>query len=323
MAGKIDVHIHALPDFFRDHLIVLGQAASGIPLVEWSVESTKQIMSRLDIGTAILSLSAPGAEVANGTEATRALAREYNDWAYKLRESDPPRFGFFAALPSLYDTEGCLAEIAYIYDTLKADGVCIFTSYSGKYIGEEAFEPVWNDLNLRQAVVIIHPTMNTDGYKLVAPYLQPPAFDFAHETGRTAAHFIMTGMKRRYSDVKIILSHAGGTLPVLSERLAQLESSLFSPLLVASSPRTSNDIIADAKSYYFDLALTGTSNVLDALLKWAPKDHVLFGSDFPYATTEAVYFTKKLAEYPMSDEQRKAIYENNGRKLFPRPSGES
>ena len=45
----------------------------------------------------------------------------------KLQASRPGRYGIFAALPML-DTDLTLKEIAYAYDTLKVDGVAMFTS---------------------------------------------------------------------------------------------------------------------------------------------------------------------------------------------------
>ena len=135
----------------------------------------------------------------------------------------------------------------------------------GKYLGDPAFESIWKELNDHSAVVFIHPTI-PEGYHPPDVMLQPPSFDFAHETGRTAAHLTMTGMKRRYPDCKIILSHGGGTLPLLSERLAQLETALFLPTLAPDSPRTTEEIMADAKSFYFDLALVSTVRALSLLL---------------------------------------------------------
>ncbi|KAK0892784.1 hypothetical protein LTR91_023983 [Friedmanniomyces endolithicus] len=317
MVGKIDVHTHALPDFFHDILLSLGREAAGVPMIQWSMEGTKDMMSKLDISTSILSLSAPGPEVIPETEGARALARRYNEWACETSNADPSRFGFFAALPGLHDIEGCIAEIRYAFDSLHADGVCLFTSYGGKYLGDPTFVPIWEELNGRSAVVFIHPTI-AQGSTLASPMLQPPAFDFAHETGRTAAHLIVTGMKRRFPKAKIILSHAGGTLPLLSERLAQLEVNLFLDTLDSQSPKSSAEILADAKSFYFDLALAGTTNVLDLLLNWAPRTHILYGSDYPYATVEAEYNTGKLEEYPIPAKQRENYYAENGLDLFPR-----
>ena len=320
MIGKVDVHTHALPDFFHQTLLSIGREASGVPMVEWSMDGTNQMMKKLGISTSILSLSAPGPEILPDIEGARSLARQFNEWGSKVSQDDPSRFGFFAAVPGLNDIEGCINEIRYALTDLHADGVCLFTTYDGKYLGDPAFEAIWKELNDHNAVIFIHPTM-AKGSKLASVMMQPPAFDFAHETGRTAAHMVVTGTKRRYPKCKIILSHAGGTLPILSERLAQLDSNLFVDTLEANSPKTADEILADAKSFYFDLALAGTSNVLDMLLKWAPREHILYGSDYPYAIVEAEYNTHKMEEYDMPAEDRQKYYVGNGLNLFPRLSG--
>lgn len=321
MVGKIDVHTHALPDFFHKSLLEVGREASGVPIIEWSLDATKRMNTKLGITTSILSLSAPGPDILPDKHAARSLARQYNEWAADLTKSDPSHFGFFAAVPSLHDTHGCITEIRHALDDLKADGICLFTTYDGKYLGEPAFEPIWQELDAHHAVVFIHPTI-AKGTRPVSIMLQPPAFDFAHETGRTAAHLIITGMKRKYPDTSIILSHGGGTLPILSERLAMTEANLFSNTLGPGSPTTAAEILQDAKSFYFDLALAGTGNVLDMLLKWAPRERLLFGSDFPYATVEAEYCTRSLEEYEIEAGDREMYYVGNARRLFPRLGGQ-
>ena len=314
MVGKIDVHTHAVPSFFRRHMQALQ--GSGVPVVDWSLDATRASNARLGVSTSILSLSAPGPEISQDRDAARGIAREFNEWAAKLKGGEPSSLGFFAAVPSMLDTEGCLAEISYALDELEADGVCLFTSYGGLLLGDEALHPIWRELDRRQAVVFVHPVQPAN-HLPIGPLLPPPTFDFPHETGRTAAHMVMTGTKRRFPNMQVILSHAGGTLPLLAERMAQLETALFRSVLEEHSPTTADEIVKDAKSFYFDLALSGTHNILDLMMRWAP-DKVLYGSDFPYCTVEAEYNTRKLAEYPMSDEIRESIHRGTAVKLLPR-----
>lgn len=207
-----------------------------------------------------------GAEIKKDRDAARQVARDFNEWASKLKQDDPSHFGFFAAVPSLLDIEGCLKEISHAFDVLDADGICVYTTYGGKCLGDRHFDPIWKCLNKRGAVVFVHPIQPV-GYRPVNPLLQPPAFDFPHETGRTAAHMIMTGATSRHPDMRIMVSHAGGTLPLLVERLAQLNAGLFRGALEDESPSTVQQILGGAKSFYFDLALSGTHNILDLLLR--------------------------------------------------------
>lgn len=314
MRGMIDVHTHAVPGFFKEHLRALE--GSGVPIVPWTLDATRAINAKLGVSTSILSLSAPGPEIKDDRDGARKVAREFNEWASQLAKDDPHHFGFFAAVPPMYDLEGCLAEIVYALDELDADGICVFTTYGGKYLGDHSFDPIWAELNRRKTVVFVHP-IQPKGYHPISPMLQPPAFDFPHETGRTAAHMVMTGTKGRYPDMKVILSHAGGTLPLLAERLAQLNSTLFKENMEETSPKNAEQIVADAKSFYFDLALSGTHNVLDVIMNWAPQ-RVLYGSDFPYCTVEAEYNTSHLDDYPLSEETRHSVKSGAALKLFPR-----
>ena len=320
MSGKIDVHHHTLPEFYRTALFAAGDV-SGAPVQPWNLEDSSSLMTNLSISNTVLSLSAPGAEIA-GTPAKgnaadgRALARKWNDYSASIRARESEKFGFFGALPSLTDVEGSIEALKYALDELKADGITLFTSYDGKYLGDKDFEPIWAELDKRNAVIFIHPC-HTPSATWTSSQLPQPIIDYPHETTRTACDLIVSGRKRQFPSCKIILSHAGGTLPFLSWRLMALCSTLFSGLLTEESPR-GEQITEDAKSFYFDTALSGSANVLDSLLKWAPKDRVLYGSDFPYATVEAEWSDKELEEYEMDGEMRRAVYRENALRLFPR-----
>src|SRR5436309_1618142 len=72
-------------------------------------------------------------------------------------QSSRRRFGLFALLP-LPHVDESLKEIAYAFDTLKADGIGVMTNYGDKWLGYAHFAPIWEELNRRQATVYTHPT---------------------------------------------------------------------------------------------------------------------------------------------------------------------
>src|ERR1700680_2403626 len=101
------------------------------------------------------ALSAPGMTGWDNS-GRREMARRVNEYTAGLVAKRPDRFGHFATLP-LPDVDGALQELEHALDTLRADGVILLANYSGKYLGEAAFEPVWAELHRRQAVVYVHP----------------------------------------------------------------------------------------------------------------------------------------------------------------------
>jgi hypothetical protein len=212
-----------------------------------------------------------------------------NEFGAAIRDDDADKFGFFASLPSLLDTEAALSEIKYAFDTLHADGVTIFTRYgdANTYLGNPRIEPIWAELNRRKAVVFVHPTHPVDK-NTVNPKMPQPMIDYPHETTRAAMDMIMMGTRRKYPNCTVILSHAGGALPYLIGRVATPMKSV--PNLAASIVMgTDHDKAwADFRSFHYDLALSTSAPVLKMVLDVVPHENILYGVSSVRYTTEAL-----------------------------------
>jgi predicted TIM-barrel fold metal-dependent hydrolase len=126
---------------------------------------------------------------------------------------------------------------------------------------------------------------------------------------------VLSDTKRQHPDCKIILSHAGGTLPYLATRVANLVRG--TPM--GNISKTPSEILEDCKSFYFDLALCGSRHTMRLLLDFAQHDHIIYGSDFPYAGPEGIQaFAHDLDTFQMDDALRNKIYCENALSLFPR-----
>lgn len=268
----------------------------------------------MGISTTIFSVTAPGAVILKDGQDAASLARQLNEYCAKIRDTNPSKYGFFLSVGSLLDTELCISEIRYAFDVLHADGIILFTRYGedNHYLGHKDFKPIWAELNRRQAVVFVHPTHSVDT-NLVNASSPQPMYDYPHETTRTAMDLIMANNLREFPDCKIILSHAGGTLPYLIHRMTMVVDTMF------SIGKTKQEIIEDAKQFYFDLALSGSKLVLDALLGFARPGHVLFGSDFPNAPTATIQeFTGVIEGYEFSTGKKEDVSNGAAIALFPR-----
>jgi predicted TIM-barrel fold metal-dependent hydrolase len=104
-----------------------------------------------------------------------------------------------------------------------------------------------------------------------------PVVDYPHETTRSAMDMILQGTRSQYPNCKVILSHAGGALPYLISRVA---TPMRRAPDVAASYRMGTayeQVMHDFRSFYYDLALSSSPQVLDMALKMIPRDHLLFG----------------------------------------------
>jgi predicted TIM-barrel fold metal-dependent hydrolase len=153
----IDVHHHFIPPQYLKE----GPPSVAMSKVEnWSPARAIEDMDRHGIDISVLSFSSPYLWFP-GVDNERKLARLCNDYSTQIVRDHPHRFGLFAWVPPLADTEGCLSEIEYALDELHAQGITVMTSYGNSWLGDPAFAPVWDELNRRDAVVFVHPAIPT------------------------------------------------------------------------------------------------------------------------------------------------------------------
>src|ERR1700722_4395454 len=122
---RIDAHHHfSAPGFIA---AISARKTNQRPLELWTPEKSIEDMDKSGVATSMISSSEPSVWFGDN-EAARKLARECNDYGARLMADHPGRFGLFSTLP-LPDVDGSLREIEYSQDQVKADGVCLMTSY--------------------------------------------------------------------------------------------------------------------------------------------------------------------------------------------------
>lgn len=312
--ARIDTHSHVVPPSYAAWLRRLGIDAGGLPIPHWDIGGALEAMETLQVATSILSVSTPGVHLGEDTPArdpvARAKAREVNEFAAEVVRTEPERFGFFATL-TLPDVDGALEEAAYALDHLGADGVVLLANVHGRYLGDDAFDPLFDELNRRKSTVFVHPA------DLAAPPVPGlPAFvaDFLLDTTRAAINLARSGTLARCPDLAIILSHGGGFLPYASYRAAAFAS----PPHPEGPPDLAGGL-TNLRSFYFDVALSSSPAALPSLLAFADPTKVLYGSDFPYAPVSAgSAFAAMLDGYEVDDPLRRQIDRGNAEALFPR-----
>ena len=310
--SRIDVHFHIIPEFYSRAALAAGKAPARGTFPPFTPDLALELMDANGIATAITSLSQPGAHFGDDANA-RNLARQCNDFAAGMCARWPRRFGAFATLP-LPDVEGALREIDYTLDTLKFEGVCLFASCEGKFLGDPLFDPVMEELNRRKAVVFVHPAMHPSMAAVGLPW---PGFmmEYVFDTTRAAVNLIFSGALKRFPDIKFILSHAGGVLPFIAWRLS------VSPMIDPRLPQLSREeVFAGLRHFWYDTALAPWAGSIAALREIADSSRILFGSDWPFANAKVVPEEVSSLNAPglLNEAERAAIQRGNALALFPR-----
>jgi predicted TIM-barrel fold metal-dependent hydrolase len=312
MPGLIDIHAHFLTKTYLDAMHEAGvQDVDGYPMPDWSPDSAIAHMDRWGIQTQILSISAPGIDFVRG-EAARRLAHTINEELAGIVARHPGRFRGFGILP-LPDVDGAMREVEHALDVLKFEGLGLYTNFGGIYPGDSRLDPLFDELNRRRAVTYVHPVA-PPGFDMARFGYPAATIEYPFDTTRMITNLVSSGTMRRFPDLRMIVSHGGGTLPFLVPRIAR-HTARF-----ARVPVTPDEIIADFKSFYFDVTAVSHPHAIDALLAIAPKDRLLYGSDhffmLPSAITQGVDFLKNSPKF--DDATRRAVSYENAQRLFPR-----
>jgi predicted TIM-barrel fold metal-dependent hydrolase len=297
--GRVDVHHHHRPAEF-------GAGNGSTP---WTPAQSLEQMDKFGIDTALVSLTQQADRVYDGTEKGRAFARMVNEYGAKMVRDYPGRFGLLASLP-LPDPQGSLREIEYAFDTLHADGIGVYTSVGDKYLGDPAFAPVFDELNRRKAVVFIHPVPPKCCHNLV-PGISDFATELDFDTTRTVTSLLAGGTLSRCREVRFIIAHSGGTLPVLAGRIKDRY-----PKDKQYMDRVPNGVEYELKRLYFEVAHAAFPMPIAALTKFVPPSQILFGTDYPAEPIEST--VNELPKSELSPETRYAIDRGNAERLFPR-----
>jgi predicted TIM-barrel fold metal-dependent hydrolase len=138
------------------------------------------------------------------------------------------------------------------------------------------------------------------------------SLEFPFDTTRTAASLMVRGILRRFPAVRFILSHAGGALPYLVERLDLLSRN--NPQLGEHAPE---GFTAECARFHVDTALSTGPAAFAALRKVIPLHHILFGTDFPFGPPgQAAVAIAALSELGLSGVEEDGIASVNARALF-------
>jgi predicted TIM-barrel fold metal-dependent hydrolase len=316
----IDIHHHL---FARDAVNALqanfDNGAPGPLRLEWTPAKSLEAMDRAGVRTAMLSCNIPfGDDPVAVHDRVLRVTREMNDYGARLVSEYSGRFGLLATLP-LPDVDASLREIEYAFETLKADGVALLTNYGTRWLGDDAFQPVFDELNGRRAVVYTHPVTAPCCHDLL-PGTGSQVMEWNTDTSRAIWNVINDGelapprvsTATRCPNVTFIWSHAGGTLLGLIQRFLGTASSAEG---LAGTPAP-NSRLFHLRRFYYDTAASANPIQMKALKSLVGASQIVFGSDFPFLSP--LDTLQGLQGSGFTPDDIRQVERENALRLFPR-----
>jgi aminocarboxymuconate-semialdehyde decarboxylase len=321
----IDVHDHFYPPEYLDavkagdSVIKMTIDADGNPCLHYpgdynvavpghrDIDYRQQVLEKECVDTQVITFTTPGTHVEPPVRAVR-FATLVNDAFAKIRRERSPRFASLATLP-LCDPAASVAELTRAVTTLGMPGAMLFSNVNGVALADARFHPLYAEADRLGAVLHIHPT-DPVGVAAMTDYWLMPLVGFLLDTTLAAANLVFAGIPEKYPNIKWVLSHLGGAIPYLSERLDRGWEAF--PDCRAAIPRKPSDYL---RQFYYDTVNFDPIAVRLAV-DYAGADHILAGSDYPHQIGSIPKMKSSLAALRVSEDERKKILGGNAKKLY-------
>jgi predicted TIM-barrel fold metal-dependent hydrolase len=278
----VDVHAHYFPTAYTDLLLRIGgrslpEAARALTARRMRQDDAAGIPARLqqmdeaEVQMQVLSPAASPPYAEQEADAV-AAAQLLNDSYADLATQFPDRFGAFVSLP-LPHIDASLREMERGLDELGMLGVAMTCSCFERSTAEAEFEPLYEEMNRRGMVLNYHPIQNGICSPMINDYRFTVSVGASLEDSAIVLHLIARHVAHRYPNIKYIVPHLGGIIPMLLQRLDNQAPSQHPDLPERPS--------ATARRFYYDTVGHGSPAALLCAWKAFGADHLVARSDYP------------------------------------------
>lgn len=294
--GTIDFHTHAidpdLPDIGATHqgrfprVERTGERSAQIVLNDhvyrsvddtcWSPAARIRDMDSEDIAVQVLSPIPVTLCHDQPAAGAAELARAQNDFLAATVASAPHRFLALGAVPlqdplrAIHELTRCVTELGFV-------GVEVGTRIGEFELADARFKPFFDAASSLSAVIFIHP-VDRD----LSPRLTEQGLGFGigmpSETAIAAAALLRAGVVQAASGARIVLAHGAGALPALLPRLERGQ-------LLSATPEDAERLASAARRLWCDSLTYDVASLRLAVQRFGP-DHVVLGTDYPFAARE-------------------------------------
>lgn len=319
---RIDVHGHYFPRAYIEvataayarpannveegiHRILTTKV--GVDPKMYDLDARLEDMTRAGVDLMVLSVSIPQTYHADRATAV-AMAQAANDGTAEACRRYPDRFKGYVHLP-LPHVDAALDELARGIDQLGLHAVAIGGNVLQQPLDTPAFAPVFDEIHRRNLALFIHP-MVPCGVEAMQEYDLAAAVGYLLDTCLAALRLIYSGTCDRCPNLQPILCHAGGYLPFQWDRIDT--SFRTRPEARRHIARPPSEYL---RRFYYDNA-NYHPPALRCTLETVGAEHMLLGSDYPFALGDLERTVRVLDALPLTAEQRALIEYQNAQRLL-------
>ncbi|MFN2563723.1 MAG: amidohydrolase family protein [Gemmatimonadaceae bacterium] len=321
----VDVHNHFYPPEYLDALRSGGSVVrvttdrDGNPLLHYpgdynvavpghrDIDYRQGVLEREGVTTQVLTLTTPGTHVESPTRAVE-LARVVNDAFARIIAERAPHFAALATLP-LNDPRASVAELRRAVEELRLPGAMLFSNVNGVSLSDERFWPLYEAADGLGAVLHIHPTSPV-GVEAMTEYWLMPLVGFPFDTTLAAAKLVFSGVAERFPRIRWVLSHLGGAIPYLAERLDRGFHAFRDCRAHIAKPPSEY-----LKMWYYD-TVNFDRRALALAIEFAGARQVLAGSDYPHQIGSIRSMLDSIGGLAVPEAEKAAILGENAAGLL-------
>jgi aminocarboxymuconate-semialdehyde decarboxylase len=267
----------------------------------------EKMLNQHGIDMQVLTLTTPGTHVETPTNAVRLAAMVNDEFAEGIA-AKPGRFTALATLP-LNDPAASVMELERACTRLHFRGAMLFSNVNGVALADPRYYPLYELANDLEAVLYIHPT-HPLGVEAMTEYWLMPLVGFLFDTTLAASKLVFAGVPEKYPKITWVLTHLGGAIPYLAERLDRGHRAFKECRVNIQRPPSEY-----LKKFYFDTVNFNT-DALKLAIAFAGADHLLAGSDYAHQIGSPKLMLESIRALEIPEKDRAGILGGNAARML-------
>src|SRR3989441_5510593 len=278
----VDIHAHYFPKEYNDLLLRIGgrslpeaaRPSTARPMRNDDLAGIPKRLQQMEEAEVQLQVLSPAASPPYAEKESDAVAAAclINDAYADLAREYPGRFNAVVSLP-LPHIDASLREMERGLDQFGMLGVSMTCSCFDRSTAEAEFEPLYQEMNRRRTVLNYHPVQNGICSPMINDYGFTVSVGASLEDAAIVLHLIARRVPERFPNIKYVVPHLGGIIPMLLQRLDNQAP--------RQHPNLSERPSVTARRFYYDIVGHGSQAALLCAWKAFGADHLVAGGHYP------------------------------------------